>query len=181
MMISSNLRGWPAMVVCIVKRDACWGLTTTIPSPVASNVTLPLTIWATRVKWPSLTFAVSGLARISCAVGGLAGPPAVLLQPATTSTEIGSTSQVGAFTALIVASGCRALDDVGVLHGDAARGKARRRDDRLDDEDNIDQISRTRSGLEPLDQPRPQPSQPFQLLPQLREGSFIAVGHGAVV
>src|SRR6266576_621308 len=96
MMISSNLRGWPAIVVCIVKRDACWGL---------------------------------------------AGAPALLLQPATTSSEIGSTSHVCAFTALILASAYRSLDDLGVLDGDAARGKSRRSNDLLDDEDNIDQFS----------------------------------------
>ena len=50
MMISWNLSGCPAMVVCMVNWDACWGLTTMIPSPVASNVTLPLTMCATRVK-----------------------------------------------------------------------------------------------------------------------------------
>src|SRR3989442_2239448 len=178
MMISSNLSGWPAMVVCIAKRDACWGLTTMIPSPVASNVTLPLTMCATSVKWPSLTFAVSGLARISCAVGGLAGPPALLLQPATTSAEIGSTSQACAFTALILAPACR-FSDVGVVEGDAARGKARRSDDLLDDEDNVDQLSGPRPGLEPLDQPRPHPGQPLELLPQLGQSRFVAFGDGA--
>src|ERR1700730_8785009 len=133
MMISSNLSGCPAMVVSIVKRDACWGLTTMIPSPVASKVMLPLTMWATRLKCPSLTLAASGLARISCAVGGLAA--ALVPQAARTMAEIGSRIQVRLFTAHILPPDVGPSDDVGVVEGHAARGEARRGDDLLDDED----------------------------------------------
>src|SRR3989442_15696479 len=109
MMISSNFSDCPEMVVSIVNREACWGLTTMIPSPVASNVMFPLTMWATRLKCPSLTLAESGLARISCAVGGLAGAPALLPQPATARAEIGSRSQVRIFTALILTPAGRSV------------------------------------------------------------------------
>src|ERR1700681_1485439 len=117
MMISSNLSDCPAMVVCIVNREACWGLTTMMPSPVASNVTLPLTMWATRVKCPSLTLA-------GC---GLAGAGMVPLQPAKTSPEVASTNQVRVFTPLILAPACHGLDDGQNSFGRRRKRPARRR------------------------------------------------------
>src|SRR5712691_4164822 len=133
MMIFSNFSAWPAMVVSIVNREACCGLTTMIPSPVASNEMLPLTMWATRLKCASLTSAVRGLVRISCAVGGLAGATALLLQAATTSAAICSTSQAQA-------SPLRLLDseELVVIQAWCAGREPLGRDDLLDGKDGFD-------------------------------------------
>jgi len=129
-----------------------------------SQVSRPSGIFATPT-WPCWLLAGSGLARISCAVGGLAGPATLLPQPVTTSAEVARTSQVFAFTALILAPACRSSVDFGVVEGQVAREKAWGRNDLLDDENRIDQLGRAHPGLEPIDQPRPDPAQPLELLP----------------
>src|SRR4029077_19936919 len=93
------------MVVVIVNLDACAGLTTIAPSPVASNATPALTMCATSVKCASLTLASSGLLRISEAVGVLAAWFVVAVQPVSISTAMPSVALGFAFTWPILVDG----------------------------------------------------------------------------
>src|SRR5438128_10286917 len=103
------------MVVAIVNFDACAGLVTMTPSPVASKATPPLTMWATSVKCASLRVAWSGLLRISEAVGGLAGPFAGA-QAVIISTPTASAATAIVFTSPILVEG-RLEPDPGLDHG----------------------------------------------------------------
>src|ERR1700682_5019642 len=129
---------------------------TMTPSPVASKATPALTMWATRVKWASLTLAWSGLLRISEAVGSLAAWFCVGPHAASISAVTASVALVFDCTSPIV------LD--------------RRGDDFLDQKDGLDQFRGPRSRLEPLEEPRSQPRPSLQLTADLGQPGIVGAG-----
>src|SRR5712692_2460393 len=149
------------MVVVIVNFDACAGLVTMTPSPVASKATPPLTMWATSVKCASLRVAWSGLLSISEAVGGLAGPFAAGAHAVIISTPTASAAPALVFTSPILVDGRLGpdpgLDQVRFLEDHHSGGQRRWRDDFLDGEDRLDQFRGGRARLKSLEQSRPDP------------------------
>src|SRR5712691_5494734 len=159
------------MVVVIVNFDACAGLVTMTPSPVASKATPPLAMWATSVKCASLRVAWSGLLRISEAVGGLAGAFAAGAHAVIISTPTASVAPALVFTSPILVDGRLerdpGLDQVRFLEDHDSGGQRRWRDDFLDGEDRLDQFRGGRARLKSLDQSRPDPGPPNEATPDL--------------
>src|SRR3979490_2585124 len=161
----------------MVNFDAAAGLTTMTPSPVASKATPELTMWATRVKWASLTLALSGLLRISEAVGSLAawfavGPHAASVRMATASVALGFV-----FTSPILVDGVRdpaaPLCEVRFLEDHGPMQHRRWRDDFLDGENGLDQFRRAGPRLESLEQSDPDSGPPNQVVADLGQPGVI--------
>src|SRR6202035_2350475 len=131
---------------------------TMTPSPVASKATPALTMWATRVKWASLTLAWSGLLRISEAVGSLAAWFCVGPHAANISMVTASVALVFDCTSPILLDG--------------------RGDDFLNRKDGVDQFRGRRSRLEPREKPRSQPRPSLQLTQDLGQPGLVAAGDG---